>query len=366
MEGKKMYLAHKFCKDEDIYDPNTINGCLNRIERIMKKEQETLSEKYNLNPKDDITAWIFWKLQEASFWPSDEIDYSRLKDDYINASPAIQNAVDLINGWFAGGDGIIIQNIAFRFSVEARSMNEKSALLTQMRQEVVHAVSYMNTITSMIPDLEHRQKILRMADNLKCVKEKEQLMEAYMKNPLPKGYRIVAFACAEGISFWASFDVIFWLKSQGMFITLADLNELIAKDEGMHRDYACARFRELPENDKPSYNDVLTIVKEFVEIEYEFADAVAGPLEKEGHSLTPTTMKKFIRYMANNLLIGLGFKDYFEDAEFPSYMRNISSSQKSNFYEVNVGAYQQFSVEEHINNQNNFDDDDFDIDDGDF
>lgn len=359
-----MLLADELTQNKDKFDPNTICGCMNRIKRLLNVKK--FSDKYNIIPDSDKTSWIFWKLQEASFWPADEIDYSLLKHDYINASPAIRKAVDLVNGWFAGGDGIIVQNIGFRFAIEADNMAELGALLTQLKQEFVHGETYMKTITSMIPDPKHRNEVLKMADNLKCVRDKEILMEKYMESDIPKSYRIIAFACSEGISFWTSFQLIFWLKAQGLFISLADINELISKDEGMHRDYGCARFRLL--NKKPPLEHIHRIVDEFVQVEYKFANVLTSPLVQEGHDLTSESMHKFIRFMANNLLVGLGCEPVYKDTDFPHYMRNISSSQKSNFYEVNVASYQQFSVNELLDNKNSNDimNDDFDFDNVDF
>lgn len=368
----KITLAEELSKGKDRYDPNTICGCLNRIKRIADEERKrtkTLSEKYNIDPEADRVSWIFWKLQEASFWPADELDYSRLKEDYVKTTPAIRRALDLINGWFAGGDGIIVQNIAFRFALESKSMSEMGALLTQMKQEFVHGETYLKIIQAMIGDPIRRREILKIADNMECVKQKELLMEKYMECDIPLAVRIVAFACAEGIGFWASFAPIFWLKSQGIFMALADLNELISKDEGMHRDYACARYRNLPENQKMSYENVLRVVNEFVEVEENFADVIAGPLEDEGYDLTPDVLKKFVRFMANNLLVGLGYETHYEDAKFPEYMRNISGSSKANFYEVNVGSYRQFSMNENKSENNSTIDEDvadFDADEIDF
>jgi ribonucleotide reductase beta subunit family protein with ferritin-like domain len=113
----------------------------------------------------------------------------------------------------------------------------------------------------------------------------------------------------------------------------------------MHRDYGCVRFRELVgTSEQISYEDVLEIIKEAVEIEDQFADMIAPtPIE----DFSAATTKKFNRFMANNLLIGLGYDAYWVapgESEYPSWMQSIASSEKGNFYEVNIGAYKQFAV----------------------
>jgi ribonucleotide reductase beta subunit family protein with ferritin-like domain len=56
--------------------------------------------------------------------------------------------------------------------------------------------------------------------------------------------RLVAFAIVEGIFFSGSFCSIFWLKQyKGNIIPgLINSNEFIARDEGMHTDFACLLY----------------------------------------------------------------------------------------------------------------------------
>lgn len=346
-------LAERLNKG-DKYDPNTICGCLNRIANLWSKS--TLAETYNLDPEADPTAWKFWKLQEAAFWPAGELDFSRDREDYEHASPEIKRAFEVVNGFFVPGDGLIIMNIALRFALEAKSMAETGALLTQMKQEFVHAEVYRNVVQTTITDRVKRDEVLKMVDNLPCVKAKAVWMEKYMYADIPKGHRVVAFACTEGIFFWSLFSFVFWLRSRGIFVNFVFANVQISKDESMHRDYGCVRFRELAgTSEQIPYEDALEIIKEAVEIEDQFADIIAPtPIE----DFSAATTKKFNRFMANNLLIGLGYDAYWLDAEYPSWMQSIASSEKGNFYEVNIGAYKQFAVGEGGNND---DDDDSSI-----
>ena len=147
----KITLAEELTKGKDKYDPNTVCGCLNRIMRMMKKEK--LSEQYNLDMEADTISWKFWLLQEASFWPADEIKFSSDREDYKNASEEEKNALDLVNGFFVGGDGIIVANLGFRFAIEAETMAEMGALLAQMKQEFVHAEVYTKLISTLIVDI---------------------------------------------------------------------------------------------------------------------------------------------------------------------------------------------------------------------
>lgn len=56
---------------------------------------------------------------------------------------------------------------------------------------------------------------------------------------------------------------------------LGKSNELIARDEGLHRDFACCLFRKLTPEQRPSEERVHDIVRQCVEAECAFvADAL--------------------------------------------------------------------------------------------
>ena len=57
--------------------------------------------------------------------------------------------------------------------------------------------------------------------------------------------RLVAFACVEGIFFSGAFCSIYWLKKRGLMPGLTFSNELIARDEGMHTDFAVLLYSKL-------------------------------------------------------------------------------------------------------------------------
>merc|ERR1740138_86973 len=56
--------------------------------------------------------------------------------------------------------------------------------------------------------------------------------------------RLLAFACVEGIMFSSSFAAIFYLKYRKVNMpALTNSNELISRDEGLHRDFAVLLYK---------------------------------------------------------------------------------------------------------------------------
>ena len=80
--------------------------------------------------------------------------------------------------------------------------------------------------------------------------------------------RLIAFVCIEGIFFSGSFCAIFWLKKRGLCPGLCLSNDFVARDEGLHTDFACLLYTYI--ENKLSVDRLTQIIVESVEIEREF------------------------------------------------------------------------------------------------
>uniref|UniRef100_A0A5F5PI35 Ribonucleotide reductase regulatory TP53 inducible subunit M2B n=2 Tax=Equus TaxID=9789 RepID=A0A5F5PI35_HORSE len=111
------------------------------------------------------------------------------------------------------------------------------------------------------------------------------------------------------------------------------------QDEGLHCDFACLMFQYLV--NKPSEERVREIIVNAVEIEQEFLTE-ALPVDLIG--MNCVLMKQYIEFVADRLLVELGFSKVFQ-AENPfDFMENISLEGKTNFFEKRVSEYQRFAV----------------------
>ena len=172
-----------------------------------------------------------------------------------------------------------------------------------------------------------------------CVEKKAQWALRWVDSPLSFGHRLVAFAVVEGIFFSGSFCAIFWLKKRNIMHGLTFSNELISRDEGLHCTFACLMFAKLPEEERPSFADILNIVKEAVEIEKEF---VSTALDVGLIGINALLMCQYIEFVADYLLGQLcpdrGHRHYGTENPFP-WMELISLQGKTNFFERRVGEY---------------------------
>jgi len=116
-------------------------------------------------------------------------------------------------------------------------------------------------------------------------------------------------------------------------------NELISRDEGMHTDFACLLYSMI--SNKVERDTVNSMFKEAVEIEKEFIiDSI--PCAMIG--MNSTLMSHYIEFVADRLLVQLGYEKIYQRENPFEFMEMISLRPKSNFFEVRVGEYKKANV----------------------
>jgi ribonucleoside-diphosphate reductase subunit M2 len=125
-------------------------------------------------------------------------------------------------------------------------------------------------LEAFIADDAQRLKLLQGSTTVPTIAAKNVWAAKWIANKeCSFAERLIAFACVEGIYFSSSFALIFKLKSLNKMPGLAQSNDLISRDEGLHTEFACALIRglRLP----PDAATVKAIVEEAVDIETSFA-----------------------------------------------------------------------------------------------
>ena len=133
--------------------------------------------------------------------------------------------------------------------------------------------------------------------------------------------------------FSGAFAIIFWIKEQGILPGLTFSNELISRDEGLHRDFACLMFSMIKH--KPPTDQILQIVKESVEFTQDLIRSCMDRLQ----GMNRQDMNRYIEFVADNLLINLGFSKHYNVTNPFDFMEKISISGITNFFEKRVAEY---------------------------
>jgi ribonucleoside-diphosphate reductase beta chain len=199
--------------------------------------------------------------------------------------------------------------------------------------EGIHSEVYANMIDSFITDKKEKLDLFNAIVNYPAIKKKADWCIKYIKSSDDFRERLIAFAVCEGIFFSGAFCSIFWLKSRGICSVLGLGNQFIARDEGLHCDFAVAYYKQF---DPLPIETIHKIIKDGVDIETEFITE-ALPVRLIG--MNNDLMKEYIQFVANRLAVQLGTpKIYKANNPFP-FMEMISLEGKTNFFENKVSEY---------------------------
>jgi ribonucleotide reductase beta subunit family protein with ferritin-like domain len=325
----------------------SVVSLINQLAEITSKKKDT-STRYSFFPIKDEEAFAVYKTSESCIWSANEMDFIKDKKDYDNLEPRLKHLVDLILGFFAPGDGLIAQNLVFRFLLECETFEEQATFIVQMFMELVHAETYGMTIMVFHPREEDQKRIFAMCEELPCVKAKVDWMNKYMYADIPKSMRYLAFSACEGIFFSVLFSIIFWFRSKGVLHNFIFSNQQISKDEGLHRDFGALLFRrEIKKNPFDGWEaQADQILDEALEIELEFIKAlVPEPID----DLSFESLSDYAKVVTDSLRVQLGLTQKYKIKNTLSWMNDISLTQKVNFYEATNPNYSNFSRKEALN-----------------
>ena len=108
----------------------------------MSKNQEVLTapeeKRYVLFPIRYQKIWAMQKKQQACFWQTEEIDLSKDKDDWQKLNKNEQHFIKNILAFFAGSDGIVLENLLHNFTNEVTIMEAQVFYTFQAMMENIH------------------------------------------------------------------------------------------------------------------------------------------------------------------------------------------------------------------------------------
>ena len=291
---------------------------------------------HNPNAADpSLMRWYDTAL--ACFWTPYEIDLARDLPDFKSLTGAEQHLLTVILIFFATADFLVGDNINEQFVVEIQSRELKYFLNFQATMEDIHAQTYGLLLDTFIKDTEQRQHLLSDIQSLPSINRKNKWL-LYWTDPSARTFaeRLIAFAAVEGIFFSASFCAIFWFKSRGLMPGLCFANELIARDEGLHRDFAVNIHTNLLIN-RASTVVIHDIIADAVDIEMQYVEEALPIRALPG--MNSDMMQQYVKFVADHLLTSLRQpKLYSVENPFP-WMDLISLQGKTNFFEKRVSEY---------------------------
>ena len=301
---------------------------------------EPSSERFVLFPIQHPDIWAKYKQQSAVTWFAEEVDLSKDMGHWEKLSDGERHFIKHVLAFFAGSDGIVMENLAVRFMREVQWPEAKLFYSVQNFIEGVHSEMYSLLIDTYISEPQEKTNLFQAIKTIPCVQKKADWALAWIDNKDASfATRLVGFAAVEGIFFSGAFCAIFWLKQRGLMPGLTVSNEFIARDEGLHTEFACLLYTKLA--NKLTKKEVHKIIRDAVKIEKQF---ITKSLPCELIGMNAKMMCQYIEFVADRLLIQLGYPKAYSAANPFSFMETISLENKDNFFEKKVSTYGKGSV----------------------
>ena len=272
---------------------------------------------------------------QAVMWLAHEIDLSKDVKDWNKLNTDEQYFIRNILGFFAGSDGIVQENLSTRFSNEVQIAEARAFYSFQNMIEQVHSETYSLLIDTYLDDAKVKDETFRAIQTIPAIAKKADWAKKWIESKEENfATRLIAFAVVEGVFFSGSFCAIFWLKTRGIMPGLTLSNEFMARDEGLHTDFACTLYEEIVQ--KVPKAKVHKIIKEAVKIEKEF---ITKSLPCDLIGMNKELMSQYIEFVADRLSTQLGYGKIWSTTNPFDFMERISIEGKDNFFEKRVSTY---------------------------
>lgn len=331
---------------------------------------------HRLYPLKNKRVWEWYKLHKSTFWTADEIDFSEDKQAFQSLQPQEQYFILRTVAFFAGSD-ILVNEMISRNEPDIVGLENKIYYTFKQAIENIHTETYAEQIVN-ICDEKQANEAFESIKNDKVIKAKADWFRKWIKDDNPIK-RSIASAIMEGIYFSSSFCSIFWIKKRGIKMNgLVQSNELISRDEGLHRNKECDDFQHpedyFPPNEsfelkpptqeevekynrndnkdnKESINEkdtvekaiptnayIIEMIKDAVKIEVEFA-RTGLPVDLIG--INKDLMEQYIYCVADDLCIALINKTIYNAKNPFDWCTTMAGlSVNTNFFEKRVTNYQ--------------------------
>jgi len=337
-----------------------------KVERILIPSDNRL---ITFSEQEHKQAILQRQIHEDAFWVPKDIDMAVDKIDWDKkATPDEKRFLKYVLVFFASSDAIVMENLVERFQNIVQNADVRNFYAFQNAMESIHAITYKNMLLALITDRvelmaaenaifnkDHSSSFNENDPDSKYLSErysrtisaKGKWAMKYTKNPnVSFATLLAAYAAVEGVFFSGSFCAIFYFKKVGRFPGLAQSNEYINRDEGLHTKFAVTIYNELINRLYPA--EINAMYKEVVQIEQDF---ICDALPHSMIGMSSAKMGTYIEYVTNRLMGDMGYPPIFmqiakKENEKPKPVENpfdwmelISMVSKTDFFAHRVTDY---------------------------
>jgi ribonucleoside-diphosphate reductase beta chain len=307
---------------------------------MLKKTTSSLTdERTSFKPFNYPWAYDAWLKHEQSHWLHTEVPMAEdVKDWKKKLSASEKEFLTNIFRFFTQGDidvagGYVNNYLPYFPQPEVRMM-----LLGFAAREALHIAAYSHLIETLgLPDTTYNQFM-----EYQEMKDKhDYVMNISGQNTTKENtatHIAVFSAFTEGMQLFSSFVMLLNFPRTGKMKGMGQIVTWSIVDETMHAENMMKLFKTYIQENNEIWNDdlksrIYAIAERMVELEDKFIDLAFSSGEMEG--LTADELKKYIRYIADRRLIGLGMKGIFKVKRnpLPWVEEMINAPTHTNFFE---------------------------------
>ena len=310
-----------------------------------KIKSNLTTERSYFKPFNYAWAYDAWLKHEQSHWMHTEVPMLEdVKDWKKKLTTEQKQFLTHIFRFFTQGDidvagGYVNNYLPYFPQPEIRMM-----LLGFAAREALHVAAYSHLIETLgLPDTTYNQFM-----EYQAMKDKhDYVMDISSKNTTKENtaIHIATFsAFTEGMQLFSSFIMLLNFPRQGKMKGMGQIVTWSIVDETQHCESMIKLFRTYINENPEIWNDDLkgrlyTVAEKMVELEDKFIDLAFQMGAMEG--ITSEDVKKYIRYIADRRLIGLGMKGIFKVKKnpLPWVEEMINAPTHTNFFENRATDY---------------------------
>ena len=310
-----------------------------------KIKSNLTTERSYFKPFNYAWAYDAWLKHEQSHWMHTEVPMLEdVKDWKKKLTTEEKQFLTHIFRFFTQGDidvagGYVNNYLPYFPQPEVRMM-----LLGFAAREALHVAAYSHLIETLgLPDTTYNQFM-----EYQAMKDKHDYVMDISSNNSTKentAIHIATFsAFTEGMQLFSSFIMLLNFPRQGKMKGMGQIVTWSIVDETQHCESMIKLFRTYINENPEIWNDDLkgrlyTVAEKMVELEDKFIDLAFQMGAMEG--ITSEDVKKYIRYIADRRLIGLGMKGIFKVKKnpLPWVEEMINAPTHTNFFENRATDY---------------------------
>jgi len=315
---------------------------------MTKKTKSLFEPRSYYKPFEYPKAFEFYETHEKMHWLPDEVPLHQDLLDWKNKlTKEERNFLTQIFRLFTQSDVDVAGAYSTKYLPMFPKPEIRMMLLSFAAREAVHIQAYSHLIDTLgMPESTYKAFM-----DYEAMKEKHDFIEGIMGTDEKQiVQQIAAFsAFTEGMQLFSSFIMLLNFTRFNKMNGMGQIITWSIRDEAQHVEGMTWLFKEFLKEHKEIWTDELksqlyVIAEKMVELEDQFIDLAFEMGGIEG--LTIEDVKKYIRYIADRRLIGLGMKGIFKVKvnPLPWVEEILNAPEHANFFEQRATAYSKGSM----------------------